>query len=72
MANESKRNANQKLVEALKEKLSRLQIETQNAQRALAVYLKADNSRLIKETQQQVLNLKKQINQTETEIKSVK
>ena len=71
-ANDAKKDANQKLIQALKEKLSRLEIETKNAKRALAVYLKADDNKLIKETKQQIEDLKNQIANTEIEINAVK
>lgn len=71
-AERNEKLANEKLLEALREKLSRLQTESFNAQRALKTYENAGYAPLIENTQGQIDSLKNQITHTEREIKAVK
>lgn len=67
-AEEARRTASQKLVEALQEKQQRLDVELEAARRALAVYQKAGDRLLIAETNEKIRKLQEQQSLTQNEI----
>ncbi len=70
-AEDAKHIANQKLMEALREKLNRLEIELVNTNRGLILYEKAGEKQLIKEAKNKIEELQTQKLQTEKEILTV-
>lgn len=70
-AEAAKHIANQKLVEALREKLTRLEIELNNARRTLKVYQKSDDKPLIEESVTKIEDLQKQKIQIEEYILTI-